>query len=244
MRNNSDLPSGLWSGERVFIIGGGFSLIEQFNIPYELYKEVDQGNVPVKALTPYLSDLWDKRVIGINRAYELGEWVDAIYFYDCSFYNHYRTLLDRFGGLKFSSCSRFINNKSRGIRYIPIDRDSKTGISGKSDHIHFNFSSGGAAVDLATKLGASEIVLVGFDMCNGSNQETHWHGGYKEKEEPIRQEAKRKNKLYQKKMPHKRHSKPWRALLRDTQKKGVELANSSYRTAINEIPQVGLGEYL
>jgi len=244
MRNNSDLPSGLWNGERVFLLGGGFSLIEQFNVPYELYREIDQGNVPVKSLVPYLSDLWDKRVIGINRAYQLGEWVDAVYFYDCSFYNHHKTLMDQFGGLKFSTCSRFAGNKSRGVRYIPRDWDGKTGISPKSDQVFFNYSSGGAAVDLAIKLGAKEIVLVAFDMCNGSNNETHWHGGYKEKQQAEAQDARNKGRVYKKKMPHKRHAKPWRALFHNAKRYGVEIVNASYTTTINEIPQVNIEEYL
>jgi len=231
MKNNgADYIPPLWTGQECWIIGGGYSLIEEFEVPYDLYKQIAEGQTQISALSPYLEPLQNQYVIGTNLAYQLGDWVDVLYFSDCSFFLYHQNALSQFGGMKFSSCKRFQKNKSRGVRYLPKHPELKTGLTDMPGHIIWNYNSGFAAINLALHMGATRIVLVAFDMRNGPNGETHWHGGHAEKVDT------------RKGNPYKRHLKGARAIAQQAKKRGVEIINATPRSSIEAFPKCSVKE--
>jgi len=93
----------IWEGETCFIIGGGASILSQFNIPKDVVKEVTKGTLPMSAYSPFMEVLHDKNVIAVNSAYKLGDWVDITYFSDKPFYLHNRVDLFMSASMKISS---------------------------------------------------------------------------------------------------------------------------------------------
>jgi len=140
----------LWEGVPVVIIGGGPSI-----------------------LTQDLTAIHKFRVIGTNDAYRLGDWIDVCFFGDFGWYMctkredglSHREALRSFGGLKITCAHQYIEDP--GILYL--DRKAR-GIR-QSPFIGWFKSTGAAAVNLAVILGASKIILVGFDMAPSLNPE-------------------------------------------------------------------------
>jgi len=155
----------LWTGSTVYIIGGGPSL-KDFN--WDLIK--------------------DKRVIGCNDAYRLGNWVDVCFFGDWGWWEKHKgdlvyekvawekgthsfPGLATYAGLKVSCATHPI--KDRSIRRLR--RDLLHGICMKPDSVCWNNSTGGSAINLAAKFGAKKIVLLGFDMKLSKDGKSNWH---------------------------------------------------------------------
>jgi len=152
---NNKLPK-VFEGQTVFIYGGGPSLP---NI-------VKGRNI-------------NHPIIGVNHAILLGVRIDICFFGDSRFYWIMKDDFIKYDIIKIS-CDR----RSGKTTDLPIP-DSDTSIikipysNGHGVHIdknkiNFNSSSGGAATDLAIHLGASRIILVGFDM-RWVDGESNWH---------------------------------------------------------------------
>lgn len=162
----------IWEGEDVFIIGGGYSLLDVFSIP-KTEREPDKAGTYIQ---PYLEK---KRVIGVNRAYELGDWVDCMFFGDCGFYTHHRRELLEWAGLKVSCCPRMANAAHPGIKHLFRDRQKRSGISKQPDRVAWGKNSGAGAINLAYHFGVKRIILLGFDMSTAPDGSTHWHHGHR-----------------------------------------------------------------
>lgn len=141
----------IWKNETVYIVGGGHSLTD-FN--WHLLK--------------------NKRLIAINRAFEKLPNADVIYWTDARFYKWYKNEIDQLHALKV--CCRPIANGTPDIKVLCANKQ-KT-IDTRPSFICFGNNSGYGAINLAVKLGAKKIYLLGYDM-NSSSKVTHWHDGYK-----------------------------------------------------------------
>jgi len=209
----------LWPNSTVYIIGGGPSL-----------KEED--------LTPLHNSA--RRVIGVNNAYQLGSWIDLCFFGDCSWFNHHRKGLLKFAGLKVSCCPRFggRNEKWPGIKFLPKDKEKRNGISNRKNRnkIAWNKNSGYSAINLAYYLGAKRIVLLGFDMHRGPNNETHWHAGHKW---GVPKDTKQRRKLNE---PYARFLPNTEAIAKDAERLGIEIINCSMDSAITQFKKIPLKE--
>jgi hypothetical protein len=140
----------IWSGETVYIIGGGPSLIG-----------FDWNR------------LIGKRTIAINKAILSYPMADALYWTDSRVYGWYKKEIDSFKGLKYS-----IRNHSSYPAGINILRKSnKFGLEEAKDALCHGNNSGYAAINLAYLLGAKRIVLLGYDMHN-DGKKGHYHDGY------------------------------------------------------------------
>lgn len=140
-------PERLWSGEDVFIIGGGVSLVS-FN--WELLK-------------PELT-------IGCNDAYKHGKDVCKIcIFGDMKWFETHQRELKNFKGTVFTNINRLLHTKLPWL--WTMQRDAM-GLYKES--LAWNFSTGASAINLALILGAKRVYLLGFDMqlTNGKN---NWH---------------------------------------------------------------------
>lgn len=171
-----DRISNIWKGEDVIIIGGGPSLIDAFNIPVDVVRAVRTGESSLSAYSVYMKEIHHKRVIGINMAYQLGDWVDVCFFGDRGFH----TLANNFDQFKgrVITCNPYYKTREERVEYIGCHITQKTGISPRPDRICWNYSSGNAAIDLAVKMGAKSIELIGFDAALSNTGDEHWHSQY------------------------------------------------------------------
>ena len=67
----------LWPDSTVFIVGGGKSL----NRTGLQWNETNKGEI-LQAISNDLSCIHDKRVIGVNDSFKLGDWIDICFYGD------------------------------------------------------------------------------------------------------------------------------------------------------------------
>lgn len=142
----------IWDGGRCFILGGSPCLLNE-----------------------KLELIHNERVIGVNNAYELGDWVDVCYFGDARWYTDWdnrEKLLD-FAGLKVCCCDQLLYPVRPGIKVI--HRGKPEGIDKRPDYISWNSNSGFSAINLAVHFGVKTIVLLGFAMQEDKNGKHNWH---------------------------------------------------------------------
>ena len=131
----------LMDGGRIFIIGGGTSVSKE-------------DLEPLKESNDF--------VIGVNSAYILGDFVDATFFMDCRWMEWNKKRLKKdYKGMLFSACEACPNGHS-GV--LKIKRGKAFGIDRHPAKIAPNRNSGGGAINLAYHFGATEIILIGYDM--------------------------------------------------------------------------------
>lgn len=140
----------IWNNGTVYIVGGGPSLN---GFDWNLLK--------------------GKKVIAINRAFEVLPEADVLYWTDSRFWKWYHNEIRDFKGLKFT-CRPFSQLENDIILLKAINRKPLELEPGNISHGN---NSGYGAINLAVKLGATKIYLLGYDMSSAGPQ-THWHDGY------------------------------------------------------------------
>ena len=140
-------PEVLWPGETVFIIGGGPSL-----------KNMDWA--------PFRS----QRVIGLNDAYRLGDWMGVCFWGDNRWWDVHCSELKSYRGMKISAQT----GKPEGDPEVKWVHRWPDGLS-VQNRIGWNWSTGAAAINLALVMGARKVVLLGYDMKPGPKGERNWH---------------------------------------------------------------------
>jgi hypothetical protein len=196
----------LWADETVFILGGGPSIKE---VDFELIR--------------------NHRVIAVNHAVSLGPWVDVVWFGDKNWGVENRDLLLSFGGLKVTcSTESQVHRRIPSVKYVA--RSKSYGIEyNKRTHIAWNGNSGASAVNLAYWLGASTVVLLGFEMkiveVDGK-QKTHWHDKYQEKRDKKKQLVN----------PYPRFMKGWLPIFDDANKIGLKIINCTPDSDLTMFP--------
>ena len=197
------------NGETIYILGGGPSL--------------NKAN---------LSLLEDKKVLGVNQAYKLGDWVDYCYSGDKRWYNwNVKGLVD-YKGVMITSYTDFKANKNSPT--LNIGRISSFGISDKfPSHIAWNGNSGASAINVAYWLGARKVVLVGFDMRRVKDS-FNWHNDYPTK--------KRNSKTQRYHNPYINFMKCWRQVAVDAKRLGIEIVNTTSDSRLKLFNQVTLEE--
>ena len=143
----------LWKDETVYIVGGGPSL-----------KDFDWKR------------LKGKKVIAINRAFQVLPDADVLYWTDSRFWKWYNQEIKQFKGFKYT-CRPYSPEQQdvillKAINTKPLSLDLA--------HISHGNNSGYGAINLAVLLGAKKIYLLGYDMAS-KDANTHWHDGYSTK---------------------------------------------------------------
>lgn len=191
----------LWPGDTVVVIGGGSSLTPE-----------DVNYVRGKA-----------RVIAIKEAIQLAPWSDAMYACDDKWWRFYRGAPD-FTGLRFAlepqpiawpNVTVLRNTGNLGLELDPAG--VKTG-----------YNSGYQAVQVARHLGASRIVLLGFDCWRGPNGQQNWFGRHPNHEDS----------------PYPIFLQAFGTLVDPLKALGVEVVNASRFTVLAAFPRVTLEEVL
>lgn len=184
----------LWNDETVYIVGGGPSLLDED-----------------------LSLIHNKKVLGVNQAFELGDWVDVCYSGDKRWYGWNHKRLRRYPGTMITSYPNFTPKPL--VPTINVGRVSAYGIIDKTPKlIAWNGNSGATAINVAYWLGARRIFLVGFDMRRIGNK-YNWHDRYPKKG--------RNPKTQRYPNPYMRFMKCWRQVAIDAKRLGIEIINTT-----------------
>ena len=167
------------------------------------------------------------RVIAINRSVDLAPWADVLY---CADAKMWRWLggAPAFTGLKFgleAKQGRFDVTKA-GVTVL--GRGSVLGLSTDPTRLCRGGHSGYQAVNLAYLLGASRIVLLGYDMQPGPRGAQHWHA---EHPEPLP-------------LQFQRWLESFAAIVTPLQACGVQIVNASRATALTCVPRGTLADAL
>ncbi|MHC5035412.1 MAG: hypothetical protein ACYTFZ_10285 [Planctomycetota bacterium] len=196
----------MWPRGECFILGGGPSL-----------RLID------------VERLRGRRVIAVNQAYQLGKWIDVLFYGDCRWllWNQ-KELLD-WPGLKVTCCEA--HNGKPGIRAV-LRESRPFGICRDPSRVSWNLSSGAAAINLAVHFGVRRIVLLGYDM-RKIEDEHNWHDEYKKR---ININAKRD--------PYQRFLRPFPDIAKGLERAGVECVNATPGSAIGQFPIVDPEEVL
>lgn len=194
----------LMDGGRVFIIGGGSSVSSE-----------DLG--PLTAS----EDL----VIGVNSAYVLGDFVDITFFSDCRWLEWNKKGLEDYKGMLISCCHRCPFGHE-GV--LKIKRGVAVGIDQHPARIAFNLSSGGGAINLAYHLGATEIILIGYDM-KTTDGKHNFHDLH---------QVTPPDDVYKEKF-----IRPFSTIARDAKILGIKIWNASMDSALKDFTKKPLDEF-
>lgn len=205
----------------------------QFDVPEDVIKNVVDQKWPPSAYSEYMVHIHAKHVIGINNAYQIGPWIDILFFGDYSWYLIHRKTLAKWPKLKASCSPRFDSARrdAEGIKYVQKDHDCRRGISRDQRKVAWNANSGAAAISLAAHLGAKRIILLGFDM-HMQDGATHWHGGH------LQKNPKRRTP------PFSRHLKGFPVIAKDAKEMGIEILNASPTSKIKDFRKINIKEIL
>ena len=225
----------IWVGEDVWILGGGPSVTEQFEVPKEIVKDVIAKRLSPAAYSPYMSYLHDKHVIGINVAYTIGDWMDFIFFGDAPFFLKHQNQLSQIKPICVS-CSQ-VTEKTPWVKYLAHDGGHNKGISYDNRLVSWNGNSGAAAISLAAHLGARRIFLLGFDMKLVDNSQ-HWHTLYRNNTNASITQPNPKS------LPFTRHLSGFPAIKRDAEAMGIQIINVSPDSAIIQFKKVTLKDVI
>lgn len=173
------------------------------------------------------------RVIVINDNFKLAPWADALYACDRDWWERKRP---EFAGLKFTQYSlndarkraqdvataeRFGARAFGGLPHAGLSRDP--------DVIHYGDNSGYQAINVAYHMGATRIILLGYDM-QRTGGKAHWFGDH----------PKGMNNLGNLPRWVKYHD----ALAADLKAEGVEVINCTRETALTQYPRTNLEDVL
>jgi len=186
----------LWPGETVVCVGTGPSLTQA---------DVDacRGRA---------------RVIVINDAYTIAPWADVLYAADEKWWT-WKKGAPTFAGLKYT-----IDPQRRAWPGLAVLRNSgQHGLESNPSGLRTGFNSGFQAIGLAVHLGASRIVLLGYDMMGD-----HFFGSHPDKTRP----------------PFAPCLKAFETLPGPLAAAGVEVINATRHTALKTFPCVPLDTIL
>jgi len=227
----------LWEGATCWIVGGGTSMPLQFGVPQEIIQKVYEGRLSPSVYSDYMKPLHKQHVIGINNAYQLGMWIDILFFGDGDWYSKHRMKLAEWPGLKVCCDQKLANclrNKMEGIKFLERDKERKEGITSDPSKVSWNANSGAAAISLTHHLGVRRINLLGFDMAmDDKKTHSHWHGSHM----PPGQKVKLRP-------PFEKHLKGFPAIAQDAEKLGIEIYNLSSVSKIDCFSKITLEEAL
>jgi hypothetical protein len=232
----------IWEGD-AFIIGGGHSISDVFNVPEDLIPLRKEEFVTFgDYLKPYFQN---KQTIGVNLSAFLGDWVGVAYWGDSDTYLHYKSWYDDFSGLKVASAGKFENPKYKSIKCLK--KGTSFGLYTDRKRVTWKgHNSGASAINLAYYLGAARIFLLGFDMYSRPDGRIHWHAGYPDKRENFtnRDAAMGKIPRRTKTQPaYKRQVNGFGPIAESAKEIGLEIINLSPKSKIKEFKIASFWDY-
>lgn len=187
----------IWDDETCYILGGGPSLAK-FDA----------------------SQLMGKHVIVVNNSYKLAFWAEVLFFGDCWWFEQHRKPLQSFSGLIITTCCYQIH-AFRRVMHIR-QKLNRFGLSKNRAFLTWNMNAGACAVNVAKHLGASRIVLLGYDMRQIDNC-NNWHHDHMTSDDPSHD-------------PYEEFLLAWPYIARDAKRDGLEIINATPGSAITHFP--------
>jgi hypothetical protein len=135
-----------WKGETAFIVAGGTSVR---NVDLELLR--------------------GRKVIAVNSSYEAVPFADYLIFGDARWWEVHRAHLVDFKGKIVCG-----SQSPRDVKLLRVRRKSPP-MSSEADCLVLQFTTVTAAMDMASKLGCTRIVMLGVDGQVGSDGVIHHH---------------------------------------------------------------------
>lgn len=156
------------------------------------------------------------RVVVVNNSYQLAPWADVLYAADARWWKWHKGAPD-FQGLKYS----VTKDSARWPGVIVIGRGASTGLSLDTTKVCLGGNGGYQALNLAVLLGASRVVLLGYDMAVAKDGRQHWH--------PDHPNTMRS--------PYQNFRAAYPTLVEPLKAAGVEVINCSRQTALTCFPR-------
>lgn len=154
----------------------------------------------------------------------MAPWADLLYACDRTWWHHYEGV-PAFEGYKVSL-------ENTGYRDVIMVRTTGTqGYDPRPGCVRTGKNSGYQAINLAAGLGATRIVLLGFDL-QKTGGAVHWHGSHVGKLSDPRDDT------------FKRWHRYFPTLAKGLQQHGVEVVNATPTTALTCFPCQSLSEAL
>lgn len=235
----------IWKGD-CWIIGGGSSISEQFNISSDVVPEtLDE----FRNYGEHLKPIHEKRIIAVNLAAFFGDWIEVAYWGDSNVYTEYRNWFDNFSGLKVSSAGKFSDESFPNIKHLY--KDNNVGITKDRTAISWcGKNSGSSAINLAYHLGATRIFLLGFDMYSNPKGRVHFHTGYPDRAKTPNLRRVKKGIPIPRKKPknmnqrYKRQLSGFSKVKEDADKLSLKIYNVNPKSNVQEFPKISLKEAL
>jgi len=171
----------------------------------------------------FLDRLGERRCIACNNSWELTD-CEILYFGDTKWWDkvwgNRQKVEKQFDGVV---CTSALSSLKMGLKVKHIRRVSSVGIDKRPDYLRWNHNTGMSAINIAYHLGATKIVLLGFDMRTIKGMK-NYHNDHKEMPESEKNMKKR----------FELHMNGVLAISRDAKKYGVEIYNATPGSAIPE----------
>lgn len=148
---NSPVPR-IWAGGVAFVIGGGPSL---------LGFDFDR--------------LRGQSVVAVNAAGYAVPWAGALYFNDNSFFEKHEAMVRAWAGVAITGSRR--SAAAMPDLVFPVHVQGR-GWSREAHWVRCGRSSGHTAVNIASLLGAEQVILLGFDGDIAPDGRSHFHDRY------------------------------------------------------------------
>ncbi len=201
----------LWAGETAIILGGGPSLaLEDVNLC--------RGK---------------GRVLAVKEAHLLAPWADALYAGDAKWWRGYRGAPE-FAGLKYTIEQD--PNEERMGDWPGLQVLKNTGAEGlelEPTGLRTGYNSGYQAIGLAVHLGATRIILLGFDMWRAPDGSQNWFEQY-----PHLMRS------HHVPSPYPLFLQAFASIVEPLKRAGVEVVNASRATRLAAFPFLSLEESL
>lgn len=164
------------------------------------------------------------RVIAINDAVKLAPWADVLYACDDRWIG-WNKGVPQFQGLKFSMTVRTKQYKG----WHRVRNAGMKGLCLTPDGLCNGRNSGYQAINLAVHLGATRILLLGYDMSRDKNGRSHFFGEHPRVGKPS---------------PYKEFVKCFDTIVKPLAQLGVEVINCSRRSALTVFPMMPIEQAL
>lgn len=148
------------------------------------------------------------KVVAVSDTYRLAPWADALVSQDWAWWNHHPEAL-KFAGRKFRGCPKHVEGVEQ---FADVPSGCNSGVLG---------------IRVARFLGATEIVLLGFD---GGGE--HFFGAHPA---PLKNTTEARAKVHHEQHRNEAHACQWHA---------VKVWNCTPETAIKHYPKATLAEVL
>jgi len=169
-------------------------------------------------------------VIAVNDAYKLAPWADVLYAADYKWWRVHQGV-PTFRGVKYSIMPNGHNNAQQEYKDVHVLRN--TGVDGlerEPNGLRTGRNSGYQAINLAVHLGATTIILLGYDMAVGPGGRRHFFGDHPP---PLTLTS-----VFPEFLRH------FRTLPAPLAALGVRVLNATRTTALTDFPKVALAEAL